>query len=104
MIRQLTAVWAASGAIVIGAPAIAAQCADRETVVERLAAHYDEQPTAAGLQTEDDSQALVEIWSSQNTGTFTVMMTMPDGMTCIVASGTDWHQKEPGAPVLGSAS
>ena len=104
MIRQLTAVGAALGAVAIGTPSIAAQCADRETVVERLAMHYDEQPTAAGLQTDDDTQALVEVWSSQNTGTFTVMMTMPDGMTCIVATGTDWHQKDPGAPVLGSAS
>ncbi|MGK7650964.1 hypothetical protein ACSQ76_00545 [Roseovarius sp. B08] len=104
MIRQLTAVGAALGAFTTSTPAIAAQCADRETVVERLAAHYDEQPTAAGLQTADDKQALVEVWSSRETGTFTVMMTMPDGKTCIMATGTDWHQQGPDAHVLGSAS
>ncbi|QFT94947.1 hypothetical protein FIU86_19010 [Roseovarius sp. THAF9] len=104
MIRQLSAVGAALGAFVMSTPAIAANCADRETVVERLAVHYDEQPTAAGLQTTEDKQALVEVWSSRETGTFTVMMTMPDGMTCIVATGTDWHQAAPDAHILGSAS
>lgn len=104
MIRQLSAVGAALGAFAIGTPAIAAQCAERETVVDRLAVHYDEEPTAAGLQTTDDRQALVEVWSSRETGTFTVMMTMPDGMTCIVATGTDWHQQGPDAHILGSAS
>ena len=104
MIRQLTAVGAALGVFIMSSPAIAANCADRETVVKRLSTHYDEQPAAAGLQTEDDKQALVEVWSSRETGTFTVMMTMPDGMTCIVATGTDWHQQGPDAHFLGSAS
>lgn len=104
MIRQLTAVGAVLGACVTSTPAIAANCADRETVVARLASHYDEQPTAGGLQSTDDEPALVEVWSSRKTGTFTVMMTRPDGMTCIVATGTDWHQAAPDAPILGSAS
>ncbi len=104
MFRQVTAVGAALGAIVATTPAIAANCAERETVVERLQSHYDEEPTAAGLQKLKDSQALVEVWASQETGTFTVMMTLPDGMTCIVATGTDWHQTAPAPRVLGSAS
>ena len=104
MIRHLTAVGAALGVFAVATPAIAANCAERETVVDRLQTHYDEQPTAAGLQEASDTQSLVEVWASEKTGTFTVMLTMPDGMTCIVATGTDWHQTSPEAPVLGSAS
>lgn len=104
MIRQIPAALAALGAMFTATPGVAGHCADRETVVDRLQTHYDEQPTAAGLQTGDTAQALVEVWSSQETGTFTVMMTMPDGMTCIVATGTDWHQQAPAEVMLGSAS
>lgn len=104
MIRHLSAVGAALSVFAMSTPAFAANCAERETVVSRLQSHYEEQPTAAGLQKLKNSQALVEVWSSAETGTFTVMMTLPDGMTCIVATGTDWHQNAPGAEVLGSAS
>ena len=104
MIRQLTAVGAALGVFLTVTPAMAANCAKRELVVDRLETHYDERPTAAGLQTMSDKQTLVEVWSSEETGTFTVMLTLPDGMTCIVATGTDWHQQAPEDRTLGSAS
>lgn len=104
MIRQLTAIWAALGAVGFGAPAMAANCADRDTVVDRLASHYDESFTAGGLQTVKDKQTFVEVWTSEETGTFTVMLTMPDGTTCVVATGTDWHQKTPQDEVSDTAS
>ena len=92
MIRQVTAVGAALGAFGFSAPAMAANCADRDTVVERLASHYEESFTAGGLQTVQNKQTLVEVWSSEETGTFTVILTTPEGMACIVATGTDWYQ------------
>ena len=78
---------------VIGAPALAQNCAKREIVVERLQKHYDESFTAGGLQSTTTSSALVEVWASAKTGTFTVMLTTPEGLTCVVATGTDWHQQ-----------
>jgi len=104
MIKHLAAVGAVLGAGMTSTPAMAENCAARDTVVERLKSHYSEAPTAAGLQTVSEEQSMVEVWASEETGTFTVMLTMPDGMSCIVATGTDWHQKAQGAPVLGSAS
>ncbi|MEO1139870.1 MAG: hypothetical protein AAFW87_10480 [Pseudomonadota bacterium] len=104
MIRQLTAVGAAIGASILSTPAMAASCAERDTVVERLQSQYDETYTAGGLQTVRDKQTLVEVWASQKTGTFTVMLTMPDGVTCVVATGTDWHQRDADETPPGESS
>lgn len=75
------------------APAIAENCAKRDLIVQRLGAQYSEQLTAGGLQTDETTQSVVEVWASPETGTFTVMMTNPNGISCIMATGTDWfHQ------------
>lgn len=95
MVRQLLMVGVAIGGIGMTAPAYASNCADRETVVERLQAYYDESYAGGGLQMVQDDQTLVEVWASEDTGTFTVMLTTPDGLTCVVATGTDWHVVAP---------
>ncbi|TCK99780.1 hypothetical protein BXY66_3484 [Shimia isoporae] len=89
-----------SGAVLFGmaaaAPPVSAQglhCADRNRVVERLANKYSEVLTAGGLQGATTNQTtLVEVWASEKTGTFTVILTNPQGVSCIVAAGTDWRQ------------
>ena len=79
-------------AIGVGLPAVAAPCAKRDIVIERLKSHYDETFTAGGLQSSLSSSTLVEVWVSERTGTFTVMLTTAEGLSCVVATGTDWHQ------------
>ena len=73
-------------------PALAQQvhCALRNSVTTGLSQKYKEQLVAGGLQ---DSQHLLEVWASSETGTFTIIMTLPNGTSCIVASGTDFQQK-----------
>ncbi|MEX0283866.1 MAG: hypothetical protein AB3N23_04585 [Paracoccaceae bacterium] len=73
----------------------AGNCADRDQVVERLQAKYDEQLTVGGLHETRSSQSVLEVWASRTTGTFTVLMTSPQGVSCIVASGTDYFEAEP---------
>ena len=102
MIKHLKLAAVVSGLVVLAAPVLAANCADRDLVVERLKAHYDESFAAGGLQTMQDKQTLVEVWASDETGTFTVMLTSPDGLSCVVATGTDWHQKALEAPESSS--
>ncbi len=92
MFRHLMAASIIFGAIMISLPAHAANCAARDLVVERLKIRYDESFAAAGLQSMRETQTMVEVWASQETGTFTVMLTTPEGLSCIVATGTDWHQ------------
>ncbi|KPA19871.1 hypothetical protein shim_38300 [Shimia sp. SK013] len=89
------------GAVLFGmaatAPPVAAQglhCAERDDVVARLSSKYSEALTAGGLQgVTTNKTTLVEVWVSEKTGTFTVIMTNPMGVSCIVAAGTDWHQE-----------
>lgn len=86
-----------STAIIFGAAALAppepaqAQaltCLPREALIERLAARYNEELAGGGLQSP---QQLLEVWASGETGSFTVFVTRPDGMSCIVATGQNWN-------------
>lgn len=70
--------------------AAAENCAPRDTVISRLQSEYSEQLTMGGLQATDAAESVMEIWASQNTGTFTVLITSPDGLSCIVAAGTEF--------------
>lgn len=42
-----------------------------------------------GLQ---KSQGIVEIYSSETTGSWTILMTRPDGVSCLIAAGQLWEQ------------
>ncbi|WP_245706523.1 hypothetical protein [Ruegeria marina] len=61
---------------------------------------YSEQLTAGGLQPTRSGQSVIEFWASTETGTFTVLLTDANGVSCIVAAGTDYFQASP-VPVVG---
>lgn len=88
-----------STAVIFGAaalaPPLAAQaqaqgvaCLPREALVERLEGRYNEHLAGGGLQ---NPQQLLEVWTSEETGSFTVFVTRPDGVSCIVATGLHWN-------------
>jgi hypothetical protein len=77
----LCALLAASG------PAAAqstGNCAMRQHVIERLAAAYGETRQSIGLGANNQ---VVEVFASTETGTWTITVTTPNGLTCLVASG-----------------
>ena len=92
MYKQLLRTGLSIALIATSLPAVAGNCAKREMVVERLKSHYSESLAGGGLQASRTSQSVVEVWASEKTGTFTVILTTPEGLACIVATGTDWHQ------------
>ncbi len=95
MYRRLIALGLGIGAVITAIPAHAQDnCAQRDQVVLRLQEDFAEQLTAGGLYNDTENTSVVEVWSSPETGTFTVMLTTPDGFSCIVATGTDWHAQE----------
>ena len=104
MFKRLVSAAVLFGMAATAPPAFAANCAMRDMVIDRLESKYSEQFTAGGLQTSRTTTSFVEVWSSPETGTFTVMLTNPKGISCIVATGTDWFQQEPEAQPAGSAS
>lgn len=81
------------------ASAAFAACYPRVAVVEQLVRQYHEKQSATGTTTDTDGRlALIEVWSSP-TGTFTILITRPNGVTCVAATGGDWHQEPVGDPV-----
>ena len=62
-------------------------CADRHNLAENLAQRFDEAHKASGLRSATE---LVEIWVSDASGTWTILLTTADGNTCILASGPHW--------------
>lgn len=68
----------------------AAKCAARETVVARLATKFGETRRGIGLGTRN---RVVEIFASDDTGSWTITVTLPDGRTCLVASGQSWEDR-----------
>jgi hypothetical protein len=64
-------------------------CAEREQVVQKLEEKFGETLRSIGLHQND---GVVEVYSSEATGTWTILMTRPDGMSCLLAAGELWEQ------------
>lgn len=62
----------------------ATTCADRTKVLSRLAADFGETRQSIGLGANN---ALIEVFASDQTGTWTITVTRPNGTTCLIASG-----------------
>lgn len=69
-------------------PAVAqAACGDRDKFVALLGDNYAEQPRAIGLTA---SGRVLEVFTSSS-GTWTMLVTYPNGVTCVVATGDSWE-------------
>ena len=62
-------------------------CGSRETVMKQLASEYQEAPVGIGLASNG---AVVELLTSSN-GTWTLLVTMPRGPTCLMGTGEAWQ-------------
>lgn len=67
-----------------GAPSPAGACAARAEVVAKLAERFGETLHSVGPERSD---GLVEVYASGRTGTWTVIVTRPDGTSCLLAAG-----------------
>lgn len=67
-------------------------CAPRDAIVEKLKEKYGEDQRGLGL---GGKKSVIELWSSEKTGTWTIVMTRPNGTTCIVAAGDAWLEAPP---------
>lgn len=68
------------------------QCDTRDAVLDRLKTKYGEEPVSLGVTS---TGSLLEVLASPE-GTWTIIVTIPGGPTCLVSSGDGWHQ----APLL----
>lgn len=64
-------------------------CGKTKEIFKELSEKFKEMPVGAGL---NGGNELVSVFVSE-TGTFTVVVTSPQGTSCIRSSGTDWVGK-----------
>ncbi len=67
-------------------------CNERDRVLELLAKKYKESPVAAGVT---NTGGLVEVLTDGKGGTWTIIITTPQGVSCLVAAGEGWREVEP---------
>ena len=77
----------------------ARNCAPREVVVERLADKYGEARQSIGLGANN---SMVEVFAANKTGTWTITVTMANGLTCLVASGQNFETLAEALPAKGN--
>ena len=84
--RRGAFIGAAVVALLIGLPAFAQplQCDTRDRVLAYLADQYGETRRALGIAGEG---AVMEMFASDATGTWTLTLTLPTGEMCLMASG-----------------
>ncbi|MBK0327690.1 hypothetical protein I5535_10295 [Rhodobacteraceae bacterium F11138] len=91
------------GVMALAGQQVAAQqsrnCAPRETVVERLASGYGETRQSIGLGAQG---TVVEVFASDETGSWTITVTTPNGVTCLVASGQSFEELAEALPPKGN--
>ena len=67
------------------------QCDQRDSVLQILQQKYKEAPVALGVT---HNGGLVEVLSTGNGTTWSIIVTTPQGMSCLVAAGEGWRAME----------
>ena len=94
MAQSRTTLFAAAAALALSASAAGAQsaCMPRDRIVDRLEAAFSEKLAGRGLES---SERIFEIFISQDGGSWTIIQTFADGVSCIMATGTLWISEDP---------
>ncbi|MBO9446096.1 hypothetical protein [Ruegeria sp. R14_0] len=104
MFKRLFAIALTFGMAATAPPAFANNCAQRDHVIAKLQDSYSEELVFGGLQKTRGAQAVMEVWTSKKTGSYTVLVTQANGISCIVAVGTDFFEAIPKIELKGEPS
>ena len=74
--------------ILISTGAKASVCMQHKTLTGYLSEKFKEEPKAVGLV---EQQHLMEVFVSAK-GTWTIVMTSTEGISCIIAAGDTWEE------------
>ena len=89
--------------LVLAAERVTAQtqraCAPRDSVLSRLADKYGETRKSIGLGTNNQ---MVEVFASDDSGSWTITVTLPNGMTCLMATGQAYETMAGLLPAAGT--
>lgn len=100
--RMFFRILSLAAALGTALPAAAQQqnrnCAPHAAVVENLSKKYGEARRSIGL---DSRGALVEVFVSTASGSWTITLTSPQGTTCLIASGQSFETLAEALPAKG---
>ncbi len=65
-------------------------CGLHHDIVAQLAGQYQERPVAIGIS---DNGRLLQVLSSADGATWTVIVTTPQGISCVLATGQSWQSR-----------
>ena len=63
-------------------------CATHDVIISHLEKRYKESPIAVGVA---DNGHLVEIFASEKGASWTLILTSPNGTSCLFAAGNNWQ-------------
>jgi hypothetical protein len=87
----VTAVLATATALLpISAAASENQCGKHKDVKQLLLQKYNESPVGLGITSQG---GLVEVLTASDGATWSIIVTTPDGLSCLIAAGESWHSK-----------
>ena len=82
------------GAVAIGSPAAAQQpagaCGPHTAVIKALGDKFHETQSATALTS---AGTLLEVLTASDGSTWTIIVSRPDGLSCVVAAGQNWQEK-----------
>ncbi|WP_425043262.1 hypothetical protein [Primorskyibacter sp. S87] len=102
MVKTVFKMTMGLGLMVLAAQQVNAQsgrnCTARDTVLSKLAKDYGETRQGIGLGTQG---SVVEIFASLQTGSWTITVTLPSGVTCLIAAGQSYEALSEALPATG---
>jgi len=101
MTRSLFALSLGFAGLILAVQAAKAgpQCAQRTEVLRQLSDTYGEARQAIGLSS---NAAVMELHANTREGSWTITVTRPDGLTCLVASGQGFEALAEPLPARGA--
>lgn len=72
-------------------------CGQRADIIQSIDQKYKERPAAFGLSGD---KMMIELYTSEK-GTWTMLMTRPGGVSCIMAVGQSWENLPVPAKLTG---
>jgi hypothetical protein len=86
---MLKTITAAAVVTALSLPAMAQTvCGERTKFLRHLSSGYSEAPVAMGLVSNG---SILEVLASKK-GSWTIIVTRPDGTSCVVAAGEAWEE------------
>jgi len=92
MIRKFWGMSVGLGILALAAQQVSAQggnCAPREVVLEMLGERYGETRQSIGLGAQGQ---VMELFASETSGSWTIALTLPSGLTCLMAAGEAYER------------